>query len=102
MRNSELQPWPRALPYRIHVDDGAKEIVGQPGGGGVLVDLLADAVSGAILIQPDLELCFHAVQEVGQLWVGYVHRETFSEEDGTSRTFSEEDGTSRKSVGHIL
>ena len=75
-----------------HVDDGAKEVVGQPCGGGVLVDLLADAVSGAILIHPDLELCFHAVQEVGQFWVSYVHREPFSEEDGTSK----------KSVGHIL
>ena len=76
-----------------HVDDGAKEIVGQPGGGGgVLVDLLADAVSGAVLIHLDLELCFHAVQEVVQFWVGYVHRETFSEKDGTAR----------KSVGHVL
>ena len=76
---------------RSHVNDGAKEIVGQPGGGG-LVDLLADAVSGAILIHPYLELCFHAVQEVGQFWVSYVHREPFSKENGTSR----------KSVGHML
>ena len=77
---------------RSHVDDGAKEVVGQPGGGGVLVDLLADAVSGAVLIHPDLELCFHAVQEVVQFWVGYVHGETFSKEDGTAR----------KSVSHVL
>ena len=77
---------------RSHVDDGAKEIVGQSGGGGILVDLLADAVSGAVVVHPNLELCFHAVQEVVQFGVGYVLGEAFSEEDGTAR----------KSVGHLL
>ena len=57
-----------------------------------MVNLLADAVSGAVLVHPNLDLCFHAVQEVVQFWVGYVYGESFSKEDGTDR----------KLVGHIL
>jgi hypothetical protein len=50
---------------RGHVDDGTKEIVGQSGGGGALINLLTDAVAGADVVNSYLELCFHEVQKVG-------------------------------------
>ena len=50
---------------RGHVYDGTKEVVGQSGGGGALVNLLTDAVAGADVINSYLELCFHEVQKVG-------------------------------------
>ena len=48
-----------------HVYDGTKEVVGQPGSGGALIDLLTDAVAGADVVNSYLELCFHEVQKVG-------------------------------------
>ena len=75
-----------------HVYDGTKEVVGQPGSGGVLVDLLTDAVSGTIVVHSYLELCFHEVQEVGQFWISDVYREPFSEKDVAPV----------ESVGHVL
>ena len=75
-----------------HVYDGSKEVVGQPGGGGVMVDLLTDAVFGAIVVHSYLELCFHEIQKVGQFGISYVHREPFSEEDVAPR----------EAVGHVL
>ena len=50
---------------RGHVYDGTKEIVGQSGGGGALINLLTDAVAGADVVNSYLELCFHEVQKVG-------------------------------------
>ena len=50
---------------RGHVYDGTKEVVGQPGSGGALIDLLTDAVAGADVVNSYLELCFHEVQKVG-------------------------------------
>ena len=48
-----------------HVYEGTKEIVGQSGGGGALINLLTDAVASADVINSYLELCFHEVQKVG-------------------------------------
>ena len=50
---------------RGHVYDGTKEVVGQSGGGGALINLLTDAVAGADVVNSYLELCFHEVQKVG-------------------------------------
>ena len=75
-----------------HVYDGAKKVVGQPGSGGALIDLLTDAVAGADVVNSYLELCFHEIQKVGQFGISYVHREPFSEEDVAPR----------EAVGHVL
>ena len=64
-----------------HVYDGTKEVVGQPGSGGALIDLLTDAVAGTDVVNSYLELCFHEIQKVGQFGIRDVHREPFSEED---------------------
>ena len=50
---------------RGHVYDGTKEVVGQSGGGGALINLLTDAVAGADVVNSYVELCFHEVQKVG-------------------------------------
>ena len=50
---------------RGYVYDGTKEVVGQSGGGGALINLLTDAVAGADVVNSYLELCFHEVQKVG-------------------------------------
>ena len=75
-----------------HVYDGTKEVVGQPGSGGALIDLLTDTVSGTVVVHSYLELCFHEIQKVGQFGIRDVHREPFSEEDVAPV----------ESVGHVL
>ena len=75
-----------------HVYDGTKEVVGQPGSGGALIDLLTDAVAGTDVVNSYLELCFHEIQKVGQFGIRDVHREPFSEEDVAPV----------ESIGHVL
>ena len=77
---------------RDHVYDGTKEVVGQPGSGGALIDLLTDAVAGTDVVNSYLELSFHKIQKVGQFGIRDVHREPFSEEDVAPV----------ESIGHVL
>jgi hypothetical protein len=57
-----------------------------------LVDLLAYAESGAIVVHPYLELFLHEVQEVVQFRICDVQWEAFSKEDGAACDV----------VGHVL